>query len=136
MKKVRFYESILFIIIIFIISKIILNKYNYNYISYVYIYFYYFVNILLLIGTSIIMNRMIKEKDKNFIIFSFVFLYICIIVFVQITCCFFNIPPKEIVSEDNKEVIRKEGFLINYSEKHYEYVNPFIRKNNVIYEEK
>lgn len=136
MKKVVFYVSILLIVTLFILSKIILNRYNYDYISYVYIYFYYFINSILLVGTSIIMNNMIKEKDKYFIIISFVFIYICVIIFAQTICSFFNIPPKEIVSEDHKVVIRKDGFLINYSEKQYEYVNPFIRKNNVIYEEK
>ncbi len=134
MKKRNWYLigiiGLLLVIVLFLIIKIILNSIGYDFLGWVYYALLFLINIFLITYSLIYIN---KNQDKKEGIPMSIFLLaieipICLIVsfFISIV---FNFLHEEIIIMNNEKYVRSyEAFELHPKPDYYEYINPFIRK--------
>lgn len=134
MKKRNWYLlgviGLLLVITLFLVIKIILNSMGYDFLGWVYYALLFLINIFLIIYSLIYINKK-QGKIDGFIISIFLLVIeipVCLIASFLISIIF-NFQQEEIITINKKKYIKSyDAFELHPKPDYYEYINPFIRK--------
>ena len=134
MKKRNWYLlgviGLLLVIALFLVIKIILNVVGYDFLGWVYYALLFLVNIFLITYSLIYINKK-QGKIDGFIISIFLLVIeipVCLIASFLISIIF-NFQQEEIITINKKKYIKSyDAFELHPKPDYYEYINPFIRK--------
>ena len=134
MKKRNWYLlgviGLLLVITLFLVIKIILNSMGYDFLGWVYYALLFLINIFLIIYSLIYINKK-QGKIDGFLISIFLLVIeipVCLIASFLISIIF-NFQQEEIITINKKKYIKSyDAFELHPKPDYYEYINPFIRK--------
>lgn len=134
MKKRNWYllgiMGLLLVIALFLVIKIILNVVGYDFLGWVYYALLFLVNIFLITYSLIYINKK-QGKIDGLIIRIFLLIIeipVCLVASSLISIVF-NFHHEEIIIINNERYIKSyDAFELHPKPDYYEYINPFIRK--------
>ena len=122
--------GLLLVITLFLVIKIILNSMGYDFLGWVYYALLLLINIFLIVYSLIYINKK-QGKIDGFLISIFLLIIevpVCLIASFLITIIF-NFQQEEIITVNKKKYIKSyDAFELHPKPDYYEYINPFIRK--------
>lgn len=122
--------GLLLVITLFLVIKIILNSMGYDFLGWVYYALLLLINIFLIVYSLIYINKK-QGKIDGFLISIFLLIIevpVCLIASFLISIIF-NFQQEEIITVNKKKYIKSyDAFELHPKPDYYEYINPFIRK--------
>lgn len=122
--------GLLLVIVLFLIIKIILNVMGYDLLGWIYYALLFVVNVFLIAYSLIYINKhQVKKEGIPMSIFLLIIEVPLCLIASSLISIVFHFHHEEIITIGNEKYIRSyDAFELHPKPDYYEYINPFIRK--------
>ncbi len=122
--------GLLLVIVLFLIIKIILNVMGYDLLGWIYYALLFVVNVFLIAYSLIYINKhQVKKEGIPMSIFLLIIEVPLCLIASSLISIVFHFHHEEIITIGNEKYIRSyDAFELHPKSDYYEYINPFIRK--------